>query len=77
MTTSRYNEAQIMAILRQKTAVCELCREHGMGDASFYFSAAKSVVKTGITLWQRQQINTGPRFQGMICYAGSSPAPGI
>jgi putative transposase len=36
--TSRYNEAQIIAILRQAEGgvpVSELCREHGMSDASF------------------------------------------
>lgn len=38
MKTSRYNEAQIIAILRQAEGgvpVSELCREHGMSDASF------------------------------------------
>jgi len=39
MKTSRYTEAQILAILRQAEAgmpVAELCREHGMSNASFY-----------------------------------------
>ena len=39
MKTSRYTEAQIIAILRQAEGgvpVSELCREHGMSDASFY-----------------------------------------
>ncbi|MFN3292159.1 MAG: IS3 family transposase [Gemmobacter sp.] len=38
MKTSRYTEAQIIAILRQAEGgvpVAELCREHGMSDASF------------------------------------------
>jgi putative transposase len=38
MKTSRYTEAQIIAILRQAEGgvpVAELCREHGMNDASF------------------------------------------
>jgi putative transposase len=44
MKTSRYPEAQIMAILRQAEGgvpVSELCREHGMSDASFYKWRAK------------------------------------
>jgi len=39
MKTSRFSDAQIMAILRQAedgVAVSQLCREHGMSDASFY-----------------------------------------
>ncbi len=38
MKTSRYSEPQILAILRQAEGgvpVAELCREHGMSDASF------------------------------------------
>jgi len=39
MKTSRFSDAQIMAILKQAEdgiPVAELCREHGMSDASFY-----------------------------------------
>ena len=39
MKTSRYTEAQIIAILRQAEGgvpVAELCREHCMSNASFY-----------------------------------------
>ena len=39
MKTSRYTERQIPAILRQAEGgvpVAELCREHGMSNASFY-----------------------------------------
>jgi putative transposase len=39
MKTSRYTEAQIIAILRQAEGgvpVAQRCREHGMSDASFY-----------------------------------------
>jgi putative transposase len=39
MKTSRYTEFQIVAILRQAEGgvpVAELCREHGMSNASFY-----------------------------------------
>jgi putative transposase len=44
MKTSRYSEAQIIAILRQAEGgvpVAELCREHGMSNASFYKWRAK------------------------------------
>ena len=44
MKTSRYTETQIIAILRQAEGgvpVSELCREHGMSDASFYKWRAK------------------------------------
>ena len=44
MKTSRYTEAQIIAILRQAEGgvpVSELCREHGMSNASFYKWRAK------------------------------------
>jgi putative transposase len=39
MKTSRFSDAQIMAILRQAedgVPVSQLCREHDMSDASFY-----------------------------------------
>jgi putative transposase len=44
MKQSRYSEPQILAILRQAEGgmpVAELCREHGMSDASFYKWRAK------------------------------------
>ena len=44
MKTSRYTEAQILAILRQVEGgvpAAELCREHGMSSASFYKWRAK------------------------------------
>ena len=39
MKTSRYSDSQIISILKQAdagTPVAELCREHGMSDATFY-----------------------------------------
>ena len=39
MKNSRFTDSQIMAILKQAeagTAVSELCREHGISNASFY-----------------------------------------
>ena len=44
MKTRRYTEARIMAVLRQAEGgvpVAELCREHGMSNASFYQWRAK------------------------------------
>ena len=44
MKTSRYTEAQIIAILRQAEGdvpVAELCREHGMSNSAFYKWRAK------------------------------------
>ena len=44
MKTSRYTEPQILSILRQAEGgvpVAELCREHGMSNASFYKWRAK------------------------------------
>ena len=44
MKTSRYTEPQILAILRQAEGgmpVAELCRTHGMSNASFYKWRAK------------------------------------
>ena len=44
MKKSRYTDSQILAILKQNeagTPVSELCREHGMSDATFYKWQAK------------------------------------
>ncbi len=44
MKLSKYSEPQILAILRQAEGgvpVAELCREHGMSNASFYKWRAK------------------------------------
>ena len=44
MKTSRFSETQILGILKQAEgglAVPELCRQHGMSDASFYKWRAK------------------------------------
>jgi hypothetical protein len=48
MKLSRYSEPQILAILRQAEGgvpVAELCREHGMSDASFYIYGWLSLCK--------------------------------
>ena len=44
MKKSRYSDSQIINILNQAeagTPVAELCREHGMSDATFYKWRAK------------------------------------
>lgn len=44
MKTSRFSETQILGILKQAEGglpVPELCRQHGMSDASFYKWRAK------------------------------------
>ena len=44
MKKARYGDAQIMGILKQAESgvpVSELCREHGMSNASFYKWRAK------------------------------------
>jgi len=44
MKKSRYTDSQILAILKQNEAgisVPDLCREHGMSDATFYNWRAK------------------------------------
>ena len=44
MKTGRYSYAQIMGILKQAESgvpISELCREHGMSNASFYKWRAK------------------------------------
>ena len=44
MKKSRYTDSQILAILKQNEAgakVADLCREHGMSNATFYKWRAK------------------------------------
>ena len=44
MKTGRYSDAQIIRILKQAesgVSISELCREHGMSNASFYKWRAK------------------------------------
>jgi len=44
MKTSRFSDSQILSILKQAEGgapVPELCREHGMGSATFYKWRAK------------------------------------
>lgn len=44
MKKSRFNESQIISILNQQDQgmkVCDICREHGISDATFYNWKAK------------------------------------
>jgi putative transposase len=44
MKKSRYSDSQILAIIKQAESgvpISELCREHGMSNASFYKWRAK------------------------------------
>ena len=59
MKQSKYSEAQILAILRQAEGgvpVAELCREHGMSDASFYKWRAKYGGMDASMVWQMKAI---------------------
>ncbi|ARU02523.1 transposase [Loktanella sp. PT4BL] len=57
MKTSRYTETQIIVILRQAESgvpVSELCRGHGMSEASFYIYGCLSLCKIFADLFRRQ-----------------------
>ena len=46
MKTARYNDVQIMGILKQAEGgvpVSEPCREHGMSNASFFANGGRSL----------------------------------
>ncbi|CAI1986347.1 Uncharacterised protein [Serratia proteamaculans] len=50
MKKSRFTDGQIMAILKLAeagTPVAELCREHGMSSASFYYCAGPAWINHG------------------------------
>ena len=49
MKTSKYTDTQILSILKQNeqgVSVAELCREHGMSEATFYNCVRSSVAWT-------------------------------
>ena len=53
MKMTRYSEPQILAILRQAEGgvpVADLCREHGMSNASFYIYGCLSRCKVFVEL---------------------------
>ena len=61
MKTSRYTEPQILAILRQTEGgmpVAELCRAHGMSNASFYKWRAKYGGKDASMIAQTRRLKT-------------------
>jgi len=52
MKLTRYSKLQILSILRQAEGgvpVVEICREHGMSDASFYIYGQLSLCKQILT----------------------------
>ena len=77
MKTSRYTEAQILAILRQAEGgmpVAELCREHGMSNAAFYKWRAKyggmEVEPGSARLVSATARSCAPRMRGSpICWS--------
>lgn len=64
MKKSRFTDSQIMSILKQAeagTPVAELCREHGMSNASFYkwrsrFGGMDAYMMTGSKNWKRKTV---------------------
>ena len=57
MKMTRFSEPQILAILRQGeggVSVAELCRKHGVSDASFYIYGCLSHCKIFSELFRRQ-----------------------
>ena len=53
MKKSRYSDAQIMAILKQAdngVPVADLCRKHGISDATFYIYGCLSRCKVSSVL---------------------------
>ena len=62
MKRSRYTEEQIIGILQEQeagTPVAELCRKHGMSDATFYswknrYGGSRSARRNGCELWRRK-----------------------
>jgi putative transposase len=64
MKRSRYTEEQIIGILKEQagTPVAELCRKHGMSDATFYtwkskYVGSRSARRSGCGLWRRKTPN--------------------
>lgn len=56
MKTSRYTVSQILSILRQAEGgmpVAELCREHGMSNASFHIYGCLAHCKVLVELFRR------------------------
>ena len=62
MKQSRYTDSQILAILKQAeagTPVTELCREHGMSNASFYSKKCTPRKSSNAKLLGRQSKKSG------------------
>jgi putative transposase len=62
MKRSRYTQEQIIGILKEQeagTPVAELCRKHGMSDATFYawkskYGGSRSARRSGCGRWRRK-----------------------
>jgi putative transposase len=71
MKTSRYTEPQILAILKQAKGgfpVAELCRQHGMSNASFYKWCSKYGGMDGSMMSQKKALeNENRRLERMVC----------
>jgi transposase-like protein len=63
MKRSRYTEEQIIGILQEQesgAAVAELCRKHGMSDATFYKWKSK---------YGRLEVSEAKRLRALECCA--------
>jgi putative transposase len=66
MKRSRFSEEQIIGILKEQEAgvsVAELCRKHGMSDASFYKWKARY---GGLEVSEARRLKSLPVMPGFI-----------
>ena len=80
MKTIRYTEAQIIAILRQAEGgvpVAELCREHGMSNASFYKWRAKYGGMDASLISQMKAVDFHPELTRVTMLPTMPRLPGL
>ena len=82
MKTTRFSDAQIIAILKQAEGgvpVSELCREHGMSSAAFYRWRAKfGGMDASMVSEMKAMAEENRRLKRMyadICLLYTSPSP--